>query len=79
MLIPNTCWFVATFIYPENAWKDMFVRYNEGDAVMRIKTDVKHPNPALREFPAFRITTVRTNKAGNVRTTGYSLQPAEKL
>lgn len=29
--------------------------YSEGEAVMRIKTDLKHPNPAIREWPAFRI------------------------
>jgi len=29
--------------------------YAEGEAVMRIKTDLKHPNPAIRDWPAFRI------------------------
>jgi len=29
--------------------------YGEGEAVMRIKTDLNHPNPAVREWPAFRI------------------------
>ncbi len=38
-------------------WEDMFKReiYSEGDAVVRIKTDIKHKNPAIREWPAFRI------------------------
>jgi glutamyl-tRNA synthetase len=29
--------------------------YAEGEAVMRIKTDLDHPNPAVRDWPAFRI------------------------
>lgn len=29
--------------------------YAEGEAVMRIKTDLSHPNPAVRDWPAFRI------------------------
>ena len=36
-------------------WKAMFSEYKEGDAVLRIKTDLKAKNPALREWPAFRI------------------------
>ncbi len=36
-------------------WKDMFTKFNQGEAVMRIKTDVKHKNPAMRDFPLFRI------------------------
>ena len=27
----------------------------EGEAVMRIKTDLNHPNPAVRDWPAFRV------------------------
>lgn len=30
-------------------------RYKEGEAVVRIKTDLKHPNPAVRDWPALRI------------------------
>lgn len=33
--------------------------YSEGEAVMRIKTDLKHPNPAIRDWPAFRIIDTR--------------------
>ncbi len=33
--------------------------YDEGEAVMRIKTDLKHPNPAVRDWPAFRIINTR--------------------
>jgi glutamyl-tRNA synthetase len=29
--------------------------YGEGEAVVRVKTDLDHPNPAIREWPAFRI------------------------
>jgi len=29
--------------------------YGEGDAVVRIKTDLKHPNPAVRDWPALRV------------------------
>ncbi|MEM1506850.1 MAG: glutamate--tRNA ligase [Candidatus Bathyarchaeia archaeon] len=33
--------------------------YAEGEAVMRIKTDLSHPNPAVRDWPAFRIIDTR--------------------
>ena len=36
-------------------WNDMFKKYKEGDAVLRIKTDINHKNPAIRDWPAFRI------------------------
>jgi glutamyl-tRNA synthetase len=29
--------------------------YEEGEAVFRLKTDLSHPNPAVRDWPAFRI------------------------
>jgi glutamyl-tRNA synthetase len=29
--------------------------YDEGEAVVRVKTDVEHPNPAVRDWPALRI------------------------
>ncbi len=29
--------------------------FNEGEAVVRVKTDLNHPNPAVREWPALRI------------------------
>ncbi len=31
--------------------------YQDGEAVLRIKTDIKHKNPAVRDWPAFRIIT----------------------
>ena len=30
-------------------------RYTEGQAVVRVKTDLNHPNPAVRDWPALRI------------------------
>jgi glutamyl-tRNA synthetase len=37
-------------------WKGMLNgTYGEGEAVVRIKTDLDHPNPAVRDWPAFRI------------------------
>ncbi|MEA3343363.1 MAG: glutamate--tRNA ligase family protein, partial [archaeon] len=35
-------------------WKKMFRQYKEGEAVLRIKTDIKHKNPAIRDWPAAR-------------------------
>jgi glutamyl-tRNA synthetase len=29
--------------------------YHEGEAVVRVKTDIEHPNPAVRDWPALRI------------------------
>lgn len=29
--------------------------YHEGEAVLRVKTDLAHPNPAVRDWPALRI------------------------
>ena len=38
-------------------WEKMFDQdgYKQGSAVMRIKTNLKDPNPALRDWPAMRI------------------------
>ena len=36
-------------------WREMFSKFGEGEAVLRIKTDMKHPNPAIRDWVAFRI------------------------
>jgi glutamyl-tRNA synthetase len=33
----------------------MFNEYAEGEAVLRLKTDIKHKNPAMRDFPIMRI------------------------
>ena len=37
-------------------WDMMFSSFKSGDAVVRIKTDLTLPNPALRDWPAFRIS-----------------------
>lgn len=37
-------------------WHRMIMgEYKEGEAVVRIKTDLTHPNPAVRDWPALRI------------------------
>ncbi len=36
-------------------WDKMFVEYEPGEAVVRIKTDLNDPNPAMRDWPALRI------------------------
>jgi len=37
-------------------WKRMLDgTYREGEAVVRVKTDLDHPNPAVRDWPALRI------------------------
>lgn len=38
-------------------WHAMFdeSKVKEGEAVVRLKTDMKHPNPAMRDFPLLRI------------------------
>jgi glutamyl-tRNA synthetase len=39
-----------------NRWQKMLDgTYTEGEAVVRIKTDLRHPNPAVRDWPALRI------------------------
>jgi glutamyl-tRNA synthetase len=41
-----------------NRWEKMLNGYyNKGEAVVRIKTDLNHPNPAIRDWPALRIAT----------------------
>jgi len=36
-------------------WDKMFVEYKPGEAVVRIKTDLSHKNPAIRDWAALRI------------------------
>ena len=48
-------------------WEDMLSGgYGEGEAVVRIKTDLNHPNPAIRDWPALRI--IDTEKYPHPRT-----------
>ncbi|MCS7123779.1 MAG: glutamate--tRNA ligase [Candidatus Aenigmarchaeota archaeon] len=37
-------------------WKKMFDEFKEGEAVLRIKTDMKHKDPAFRDRVIFRIS-----------------------
>lgn len=46
-------------------WKKMFKGYNGGEAVARIKTDLNNKNPAMRDFPVFRINETKHPKQGN--------------
>ncbi|MCW4050592.1 MAG: glutamate--tRNA ligase [Candidatus Bathyarchaeota archaeon] len=39
--------------------------YKKGDAVVRIKTDLNDPNPAVRDWPALRISDVEHPRQGN--------------
>ncbi len=40
-------------------WQRMLEgKYGEGDAVVRIKTDLNHPNPAVRDWPALRVIDI---------------------
>jgi glutamyl-tRNA synthetase len=39
-------------------WEEMLAgEYAEGEISMRVKTDLENPDPAMRDFPAFRIVT----------------------
>jgi glutamyl-tRNA synthetase len=39
----------------EERWGKMFEVFKPGEAVLRFKSDIKHPNPAMRDFPLARI------------------------
>jgi len=46
-------------------WKDMLnEKYGEGEAVLRLKTDMKDPNPAFRDRVLFRIVERKHPKVG---------------
>lgn len=45
-------------------WQKMFEGFKPGEAVLRIKTDVSDPNPALRDWPAFRINEAEHPRQG---------------
>lgn len=46
-------------------WAKMFGEYKPGDAVVRIKTSISDPNPAMRDWPAFRINDHPHPKKGS--------------
>lgn len=52
-------------------WEYMFDKYRQGEAVARIKTDINHKNPAMRDWPAFRINTTKHPK----QKTKYRIWP----
>jgi glutamyl-tRNA synthetase len=45
-------------------WDKMFNGYEPGEAVVRIKTNIAHPNPAMRDWPALRINHTKHPKTG---------------
>lgn len=45
--------------------------YMKGEAVVRVKTDLTHPNPAVRDWPALRISDVEHPRQG----TNYRVWP----
>jgi len=45
-------------------WKNMFDKYKQGEAVARVKTDLDDKNPAMRDFPVFRINNAKHIKQG---------------
>jgi len=48
-------------------WKQMFDKhhgYKEGEAVLRFKSDMKHNNPAMRDFPLARINDTNHPRQG---------------
>lgn len=45
-------------------WEQMLKTLKTGDAVVRVKTSMKDPNPAMRDFPIFRINEVEHPKHG---------------
>ena len=46
-------------------WTKMLTSYDEGEAVVRIKTDLHHKNPAIRDWPALRINLSEHPRVGN--------------
>lgn len=46
-------------------WKKMFNHYKEGEAALRIKTSMEHPNPAFRDRVIFRICERTHPRVGN--------------
>jgi glutamyl-tRNA synthetase len=46
-------------------WHMMFDGYAQGEAVVRFKTDVKHKNPAMRDFSLLRINETEHARQGN--------------
>ncbi len=45
-------------------WKSMLLTTKEGKAVLRIKTDMAHPNASMRDWPAMRIVEEEHPRVG---------------
>ncbi len=48
----------------QQRYAKMFNEYAEGEAVLRLKTDITHKNPAMRDFPIMRIVEHIHSKIG---------------
>lgn len=60
-------------------WNNMLDgSYKEGQAVVRIKTDLNHPNPAIRDWPAMRIIDTKKHPHPRVGSK-YSVWPLYNL
>ncbi|MFH0752537.1 MAG: glutamate--tRNA ligase [archaeon] len=46
-------------------WKKMHTTYKDGEAALRIKTSMDHPNPAFRDRVLFRISDRKHVRVGN--------------
>ncbi len=46
-------------------WKKMFNEFKEGEAALRIRTSMEHPNPAFRDRILFRICERKHPRVGN--------------
>ena len=60
-------------LLPENSmklWKEM-PNMDEGQAVLRVKTDITHKNPAIRDWVAMRVVDYEHPRTGNK----YSIYP----
>ncbi len=59
--LPCPCRVLARDVHLERWGYMMDGKFREGEAVVRVKTDLTHPNPAVRDWPAFRIIDTKRN------------------
>ncbi|MEM2118804.1 MAG: glutamate--tRNA ligase, partial [Candidatus Bathyarchaeia archaeon] len=52
--------------------------YQKGEAVLRVKTDLEHPNPAVRDWPAARVVDIENHPHPRVGTK-YRVWPLYNL
>lgn len=55
---PCPCRDLPTEEHLENWSRMLEGKYKEGEAVVRVKTDLTHPNPAVRDWPALRVIDI---------------------